>query len=207
MVADLICLAVVVTFVSVGYKRGLMKSLLGLVSSVAAIILSFMLYPVISSMLAKTPLFEFLVNAINENYIKGSAFDEGGALAVFAKYLGSGVQSGLQNPAEAIARLLLNIVSFVVVIIAGKVIIKLVGNTLDLFAKLPVIKQFNRLGGAVLGGLGGVLILYIVFAVVVFVSPFDAGSKIHTEIEDSVVALELYENNLLLNLLSGGGIM
>ncbi len=204
MLADIIVLSVVVISVAVGYKRGLLKSLFSVISYVASIVLSFLFYPVLSELLMKTPLYTFLVEKIGENYLSGTA----GSTAVsggnfFAQYLSSGIESATNGIAGAVAQLIVNIIAFVLIVIICKIAIRLIGNTLNIFTKLPVIKQFNRLGGAVAGGLIGILILYIAFALMVAFAPLGSDSKVMTEIENSHLASEMYNNNILLNLING----
>lgn len=204
MLADIIVLSVVVISVAVGYKRGLLKSLFSVISYVASIVLSFLFYPVLSELLMKTPLYTFLVEKIGENYLGGTA----GSTAVsgenfFAQYLSSGIESATNGIAGAVAQLVVNIIAFVLIVIICKIAIRLIGNTLNIFTKLPVIKQFNRLGGAVAGGLIGIVILYIAFALMVAFAPLGSDSKVVTEIENSHLASEMYNNNILLNLING----
>ena len=78
-------------------------------------------------------------------------------------------------------------------------------KALDIFTHLPVISQFNRLGGAVLGGVLGVIALYIVFAAIVLFAPFEDNGKVIAELEKSSFAGEMYENTELIDLINAGG--
>ena len=203
MLADIIVLAFVVISVAIGYKRGLLKSLFSVVSYVASIILSFMLYPVLSQMLMKTPIYTFLEEKIGKNYLgtaSSEALSEGNFLS---QYINKGVETATNELSGAVAQLIVNVIAFILIVIICKIAIKLIGNCLNIFTKVPVIKQFNRLGGAVAGGLIGIVLLYIVFAVIVTTSLLGSGSKVMGEIEKSHLASEMYNNNVLLNLING----
>ncbi len=200
MLADAFVVAVVVIAIVIGHKMGFLKSVISVVSYVASIILSFLFYPILSDFLVKTPLYPFFVEKLNKNYLSSEKF----ALSedsFFAGYLNKGIESATEGIAGAMAQLFINIIAFVIIIILSKIAIRLIAKALNVFTKLPVIKQFNRLGGAIAGAFIGVLMVYIVFALVVVISPLKEESKIMTEIEKSSFASEMYENNILLELL------
>ena len=79
-----------------------------------------------------------------------------------------------------------------------------IAKVLNIFSKLPVIKQFNRLGGALLGGIKGILILYIMIAIVTVFVPFEENGVIVQGIEESSFAGAMYEDNIILNLIGKG---
>jgi len=205
MLADLFVMAVVVIFIFIGYKTGFMKAFINIVSYILSIVLSFLCYPIVSGWLQKTPLYTYLIKSINENYISGNiAQTNEGAWGVISGYFGNEISAAATNVSEGIAVMIINIIAFILVVILFKIAIRLIGNTLNIFTKLPVIKQFNRLGGAVLGGGAGILVIYIIFALIVIAAPFESGSKIMTEIDRSTFADELYENNFVLNFMDKG---
>ncbi len=197
MIADIIVIAVVVVSIFLGYKSGFLKSLINVVSYIASIILSFLFYPVLSDFLMDTPLYTFFVEKIGEKY------PAEGIIQTEWQFLEKYIKGAEGAVSAAIAELLINIVSFILIVIIFKIAIKLIGNALNLFACLPVIKQFNRLGGAVLGGLLGILVVYIAMALMVTITPIDSLDKATTEIQKSTFAQEMYNNNIILKFISG----
>lgn len=205
MLADIVVIGVVVVFVIIGYKAGFMRSFVNIISYIVSFILSFLFYPIVSEFLLKTPLYPYLKEIINENYVSGSLqMPQDGVLGVFSKYLGTGLENAAEGISGSIAQFIIDILAFVLVIVFFKIIIRIVGNVLNIFTRLPLIKQFNRFGGALLGGLAGVLVLYIAFALMVAVAPIKSDSKIMTEINKSMFASEMYQKNVVLNLIDGG---
>ncbi|MBO9130581.1 CvpA family protein [Bacillus sp. 165] len=60
-------------------------------------------------------------------------------------------------------------IAFVILFIATKIVFMLAGNLLNMFAQIPVLKQVNSFGGALLGFLEVYVILFIVmFALSLF---------------------------------------
>ena len=205
MLADIVAVLIVAGFIAIGYRSGLMKSLISIVSYVLSILLSFWIYPVVSGWLKKTAVYTYLVDFIGKKYISGSLPTEtDGAWGFVWNYIGDGVEAATTSISGAIAELAIKIIAFLLVLVFFKIAIRLIGKLLNIFTKLPVIKQFNRLGGAVLGGGIGVVVLYIVAAALVLLSPFDPNSKIMTEINDSSFASQLCENNVILEFLNKG---
>ncbi len=203
MLADICVAAIVAFFVWSGYKAGFMKTFVKIASYIISIIISFFLYPIISDLLIKTPIYTKLVEVIGKELDMSVLTDtvSRGALGIMSNYINDGIQSAAMSIADSMAVLIINILAFVIILLLSKVIIRVVGNVLGIFTKLPIIKQFNRLGGSVLGGLMGVLALYIIGAVIVLVSPIEPQGKLYYEIENSTFASEIYENNVILNFL------
>lgn len=202
MLADICVIAVVAGFMYIGYKSGFMRSFVKIASYIVSIIISFFMYPAISDLLVKTPLYEKMVELINQRYQLQPLIDvPTDTFGILQNYINQGVQTATAGIAEAIATLLINILAFVIVLILSKLVIRIVGKVFNIFTKLPVIKQFNRLGGMILGGISGVLVLYIACAVLFLFSPLDPHSRIAYAVENSTFASEIYENNIILNVL------
>ena len=64
-------------------------------------------------------------------------------------------------------------------------------------ASLPIIKQIDKLGGLIYGIIEGLLIIYIILAILSFVDV----QEIQLAIKSSYITSILYNNNLLLLLL------
>ncbi len=203
MLADICVVGIVAVCIWSGYKAGFMKSFVRVASYIISILISFFLYPVISDFLIKTPLYTKLVELIGEKIMLSSVSDSmgQGALGILSNYINAGIQNAAMGVAESMAVMVINILAFIIILLLSKIMIRVVGNFLGIFTKLPLIKQFNRLGGSVLGGLMGVLALYIISAVLILISPIEPQSRLYHEVENSTFASEIYENNIILNFL------
>lgn len=96
------------------------------------------------------------------------------------------------------------VLSFFLAFILAKIVLSVIANILDTAARLPVIKQFNRLGGFFFGALKGVFILYILFAVFTFIVPlFSPSNIILTSLDGSVFASNFYRYNFILPWING----
>lgn len=156
--------------------------------------------PAASGLLAETELSTKIAELVNQKYISaelGSVASDGG---IFAKYLSKAAVGAADTLSRSIAGIILNIIAFVAVLLAVRLIIFILGKLFGIVLKLPIIKQLNGLGGAVAGGLLGVLVLYTVFALAAAFVPLGNGF-IASEIEKSSFAKGMYEDNIFINLI------
>jgi len=191
MISDIIVFLFVLLFVWLGYKAGFIKTLFGMCSYFISIILGFMLYPIVSGGLKNSFIYDsvlkFSEKQININFKGNTLFND-----ILMKV---GAEA-----ANATAELLINIISFVLVIIVCKILISLISKSLSFISKVPVISFLNRILGGVLGGLKGILLLYILFLVINFL-PTNITEKTINDINESKIASKFYKENLIIDIL------
>ena len=83
-----------------------------------------------------------------------------------------------------------------------KVIIKIAVNPIKLVSKLPLIKQINSFGGGLVGFIAGILWLYVIIACIGFLSFIPGIDEIAKLTNESYVISNIYNNNILLYLIS-----
>jgi len=110
---------------------------------------------------------------------------------------------------QMIAKIIVDLLCIIIIFFVAKLILGILCNILNSIASLPIIKQFNRLGGLTLGVLKGTIIIYIFMAVMVpIASIFPASSLVNT-LETSSIAKVFYDYNILIymlkNMISYGG--
>lgn len=207
MLIDVLMVLIVAAFAAYGYRRGLMRSFAGVVSYLLSAVFAAAFLPAVSGYLKKTTMTQKIAAAVNEKYVSGSlAAADGGGL--IAKYINKAAEGAADIIANNIAELIVSVIAFVAVLILARLVIMLLGRVFGVFLHLPIIKQANGLGGAALGGLLGVLVLYTAFAAAAAFVPLGNG-YIAKEIEKSSFAKGMYEDNALLNIIESktvGGI-
>ena len=87
------------------------------------------------------------------------------------------------------------------VFIISKLILIFINVFADLIGKLPIIKQFNKAGGTIYGVIQGILIVYIVFAVISLIAPMLNNTDFLEQINNSLIGNMVYNNNIILKLL------
>lgn len=92
---------------------------------------------------------------------------------------------------------IINIIAYIFTFIAAYIIVRFIFGCVNLIAHLPVLRGMNQLAGALLGGVEGLIIVWVLFLVITAFSSTPVGVKIMTQIEESEMLSFLYQNNLL----------
>lgn len=206
MILDIIALTVLVLCVVSGARRGFVRSFLGVVSFVVAIVAGLLLFDAFHTWFAASAAGVFLTEKIT------------GALStVFGESLGD-TASGLQLPdflqkgleragtltadvaasaAEQLAALIVGVLAVVLLILLIRLALKIVMQVLSGVMKLPVLKQFNGLLGGVFGAVSGLFWVWILLSVAGFLVVLPAFSFLADWMNGSV-AMDLSQDGALL---------
>ena len=114
-----------------------------------------------------------------------------------------GVTAFTEYIGNYLANLMLNLIGFVISFLVVYVSLRLLANALDLVAKLPILSGMNHLAGALLGGLHGLLFVWIFFLVLTIFSKAAWSQQMLTQIRASGWLSLLYRYNLLTRLILG----
>ncbi len=206
---DLIILIFVAVFVFLGYKKGLVNSIVSMCSYLLSIVATYLLYKPFHSFLAGSSLGKSITEKIN-TYLIEKFSDTILAEINIPSILKAGVEENadalLNNSASyAIAQNITNalfmIISFVVLYFAIKILLKLLRTPLNIITSIPIIKEANTLLGAAIGLAMGFLWLYVIASVIGTFSFMEFLKPISDAIKNSNVMNFLYENNFLLSLI------
>lgn len=108
-----------------------------------------------------------------------------------------GVETFSRYVARYLANSIINIVGFLVLFVIVFTGIKILTVWLDLVARLPVLSGINKIAGAILGGIEGLLYLWVACLFVTAFSATAFGKMLIQQIESSFWLAFLYEHNLL----------
>ena len=209
LVVDLVVLAIIILCIIIGYVRGLTGSLIKILSFVLSIVIAFILFVPISNLIIdNTQIDENLEQSVRTMIIGNENQEEQKMPEAITDYIGQKVESAADDAKQAVAdstarEVSLTIVkagTWIILFIIARILLIFLKLITSLIAKLPVIKQFDKLGGIIYGILEGFVIVYVLLAIISFASPMiDIG--IINAIDDSHVASILYNNNLLLKII------
>lgn len=209
LIVDLVILGIIILCIIIGYVRGLTGSLIKIVSFVLALIVAFILFvPVSNLIIDNTQIDENLEQSIRQMIVGENQGEEENMPTAITDYIGQKVDEAADSAKEAVAdstaeEVALTIVkagTWIVLFIVARILLILLRFITSLIAKLPVIKQFDKLGGIIYGLLEGLIIVYVLLAIISFASPMIDGGFI-TAIDESTVGSMLYNNNLLLEII------
>ena len=201
-IVDLIIIAIIALFTFLGYKRGLVKLAFHLCTFLIAIILAFVLYrPVANLIIENTGIDESIEASIVNRFInEGLSENSPATLTSFVPsiFIKSG-EGTVKTVAIAISHALIEIVCFLAIYFIVKIVLRFITALADLIAKIPVLKQFNELGGTIYGLLEGIFIVFVLLAIISLTAPL-LDSSILIYIDKSFIGSFLYNNNILLKL-------
>lgn len=99
-----------------------------------------------------------------------------------------------------LSNLLLNILCGIAVFLVTMLILKIIIKFLDIVDIIPIVGQINKLFGGVLGVFQSLLLIWIVFAVLKFLSVLPPVKDVITNnIENTFFLNYIYENNIVYN--------
>lgn len=100
--------------------------------------------------------------------------------------------------ADCITLRIIDLLAYIILFIVINIGLRVLGSVLDLFSKLPIIKDMNKLGGCIFGAIEGLAIVWLVFIVITIFSTTGWGSACFEMIGDSAILSILYAKNIFL---------
>lgn len=200
LLIDLGILMVILISTFVGYKKGFIKVAFGLLSFVIALIIALLLYKPISNFITNyTPIPEKIEAQIESRI---SSADEKETQNFVSNYYRSIKNASTSLIAHNITTSIINISSALIVFIVSRILLFFLRFSTDLIAKLPLIKQFNYIGGFLYGLLAGFLVIYLLFTIITVIAPMINVNKVITLINSSIIGNIMYNNNIIFMFLS-----
>jgi len=219
VVLDIIILGIIILCAYSGYKNGLVKTVMGLLSFVIAFIMAWIFSP---------PLSDFMYSKwIKPNFVSGAAariesfltpnidlnrlaIDEqpefvsmlesyGVKLPDVKEWLsgGASTENVAANLVEPVAKGISNFIAFVAVLIVSLILLKIITSLINRIVKLPVLNLVNKTGGAVAGGIYGIVLSYIAVILIYYVLPYIAANTpvaSASEVMDNTVLFKWFFN-------------
>lgn len=211
IILDIILIALIALSIFLGYKKGLIKLAVKLFAFVIAVVVTLVLYkPVSNLIIEKTELDDNIKNVIIENGTQeieenNGEIKEDGFMAYMQDYVGDTIAEAqndiVTSVAEVVSVKAINLIAIIGIFVVTRVALILLTLISDLITKLPIIKQFNKLGGTVYGVLRGLLIVYFVLAIAFLIVSATGNNAIISAIDGSIVTKFMYTNNILLNII------
>lgn len=220
---DIVVLIILTINSLVGIREGFIVTVFNLAGFILSYYIAKSYYPVVSKYIIANPDFfdkmkEFVSERVQPLVEKNAATNDTGLLLQGIKLPKSIIKGISQNAnldsyvkdmtdtasgliAESLTHMLINIISFLIVFAIAWFVIMLIVKVIDSFASLPILNQFNKLLGLSVGFVKGILILYLIFAVLTPIISFSPNGVIAKGVFESNFGYYLYDNNILLKYL------
>ena len=204
IVIDIILLGIIALFTFIGYKQGLIKSAIKILSFFIAIAVALILYKPVSSLIIKnTNIDEKISSTILENTkIQGNDSTENSSNAIIEN-VSNKIIDNANNTIEDIANMftvkIIEVVVILLLYIIARIVLRFITALTDLITKLPILKQIDKTGGIVYGFLKGIIIVHILLCIIYLISPV-MKNNLSNEINNTLITKHIYNNNILLKI-------
>lgn len=190
IVIDIILIGIVLLSTFLGYKKGLVKLGAKLFAGIIAIILTIIIYkPVSGIIINNTKIDEKIRDTIIQNTT--SAIEE--KVDVPNEITNHVENNVLPEQAENLAKNIVYALTAVILFIVVKIVLSIVISLMDFVAKLPILKQFNEIGGVVYGLLRGALIAVIGILLLETYANMNPESDFGRQVQSTYIANTIYE--------------
>ena len=203
IIIDLIIVLIMLLFIFLGYKRGLVKVAFKLCTFFIAIIVAFVFYkPVAKLVIANTNIDETIETAITRKILPEGATEtqEVDLSQDLPSIILKNSSDTVQSISKSFTNTIIETACMLLIFIIVKIVLKFVTALADLIAKLPILKQFNKLGGTLYGIIEGLFIVFLGFAIISLIAPM-LDSSVLDAINSSTMGSICYNNNLLLKII------
>lgn len=219
LIIDLAIIAVLIICITLGYKRGLTGSLIKILSFVLALVIALILFrPVSNFIIDNTKIDDSVKESIVEIFEKKESEEKDNkeekeedttVAAPIIEYMNEQVEksteqvksNAVNKVAQQISITIINIGVILLLFLIVRFALTFVKALTNLITKLPVIKQFDKLGGILFGIIQAIVIILIVLAIISFIVPIIGDYSITKLIGQSYIGSILYNNNILLKII------
>lgn len=148
IIIDLILIAIIALFTFLGYRQGLVKAAIKILSFFIAIIIAFILYKPVSNLIVNnTSIDDNIKNTIIER-ITPEGIEQNEEVEIedgFVNKMIGEANNTIEEVANAFSIKIIDICVLLLLYIIVKIALRFVSALADLITKLPIIKQVNKL--------------------------------------------------------------
>lgn len=207
----------------IGFRQGLIVSIFSLAGLLLSYFIATLYYPVIAQVLLNNQtVYEKLRAFVDKrlySILEGKA-DLFGATSILdnlnlpkplidiisnspkvGSYTSQISKAAVDIMSEAITGILIDVISLIIAFIIVRIVLIFIIRILDVFSKLPVLNQFNKFLGLGLGFVKGIIVIFIIFALITPLISVSPNGAIAEGVFGSTVGYYLYDNNILLKYL------
>lgn len=205
ILVDILVVLLVVLGAFSGHKKGLVGILVGFAALILSIVLAFMFQSVVADAIYDTGLGQSVAGIAKNNMQDMMKNGENVDKSIYGKVLSNAVtDDNLTVASENISRFVMKGLSFIAIFLIVRIICYILQMILNVVFNLPILSTVNGIGGTVVGGLSVLIKIWIVLALISFVSPLPMFDSIVSYIDKTFLVKLLYNNNLLVAVVKAG---
>ena len=197
IVIDIILVLIVALSAFLGYKKGLVELGAKLFAGIIAIVITLIIYkPVGNIVIKNTSIDEKIENTILEKTT--NVIDENSKISD-NKYIQDASDNAVSQVKEEVLpeqarNIAVNVVygaTALILFIVSKIVLSIVISLANAVASLPILKQFNEIGGLLYGLVRGAIISFVLIGTVAKLKP---DGSLRKNVESTYLLKEVYDN-------------
>lgn len=200
IVIDIILVLIVALSAFLGYKKGLVELGAKLFAGIIAIVITLIIYkPVGNIVIKNTSIDEKIENTILEKTT--NVIDENSKISD-NKYIQDASDNAVSQVKEEVIpeqarNIAVNVVyvaTALILFIVSKIVLSIVISLANAVASLPILKQFNEVGGLLYGLVRGAIISFVLILVIGTVAKLNPNGSLSKNVESTYLLKEVYSN-------------
>ncbi len=210
IIIDLVIVGIIALCVIIGYAKGLTGALIKIISFVLSLVIAFILYtPISNYIINNTQIDDMIETTIKSSIIKDDEEQAKEQMpTVITDYINQKVEEAsnavkenvVNSTAQEVSHTIVRAGTWIILFVIARIALIVLKYITAIIARLPVIKQFDKLGGIIYGLLEGLVITYFALALISFITPMTKGN-LSDSINKSYIGSSMYNNNLLLKII------
>ena len=193
IIIDIIVFAFILISVLLGYKKGLISLGIHLVAVIVALVIAFILYRPIGNLVINTTSIDESLEQTIQGQIESAAESGLGEDNALVKNVGEGLT---QETSRSLAINIIYGVTMLILFIILRICLVFINSIANAIAKLPILKQFNKLGGVLYGLLRGIIIVYAVLLVIGLIITLNPEGALNQTISQTYLTKMMIEHNI-----------
>lgn len=200
IVIDIILVLIVALSAFLGYKKGLVELGAKLFAGIIAIVITLIIYkPVGNIVIKNTSIDEKIENTILEKTT--NVIDENSKISD-NKYIQDASDNAVSQVKEEVIpeqarNIAVNVVyvaTALILFIVSKIVLSIVISLANAVVSLPILKQFNEIGGLLYGLVRGAIISLVLILVIGTIAKLNPNGSLSKNVESTYLLKEVYDN-------------
>ncbi len=225
---EILIIALIAIMALIGYGKGFIKMIVGLVAMVIALCATAVLAPMLSDYINNetqlrqqiaSSLEEYLTEQIGEQLEQSTEAAQQAAVEnlmlpetvrdallknnTLESYQALGVSTFSEYVSNFVAKTGIVAIAYLIVFLVLYIVLRIVFKLLNVVTLLPFLKGVNRLAGALLGLFHALVYVWVFFCIATALLNTGWGMSVMAMIDESVFLSMLYRSNIILSALMG----
>jgi len=210
--SDILILLILIIMTYLGYKKGFLRTLTGVISIILSFVLALTFSPQVETFIKSTPVYENIYQNVEKNVAPSSQNEDeyNTSNLNMPQQMIKDIKQGAENAknealstvTQKICDVSVKIVSIILIFLAVRILMMLLLSGFGIIKKLPFIGWFDRMLGALFGFIRGFLVVYLLLVLVTAFTAFNVDNPLVKSINHSEFAKVMYNNNVFLDFVS-----